>query len=126
MATQAKLKPSFEAIAWRAMRYSGILLIPLAWFHVYLQDVIVGVHAIDINYVAVRLANTGWVVYNFLLLAFAFAHGMYGLRQVSFDFVRSERGRRNVSILLLVLWLVISLIGAIALIGGARPELITH
>ncbi|MBX3048217.1 MAG: hypothetical protein KIS80_01700 [Anaerolineales bacterium] len=126
MTTQAKVKPSFEAIAWRAMRYSGILLIPLAWFHVYLQDVIVGVHAIDIDYVALRLDMVAWVVYDMALLAFAFAHGMYGLRQVSFEFIHGERARRNVSLLILGLWLVVSLIGAVALIGGARPELISH
>lgn len=108
------------------MRYSGILLIPLAWFHVYLQDVIVGVHAIDINYVAMRLDMLGWVIYDMALLIFAFAHGMYGLRQVSFEFIHGERARRNVSLLILLVWAVISLIGAIALIGGARPELIPH
>ncbi|UYN92467.1 MAG: hypothetical protein KIT70_02990 [Anaerolineales bacterium] len=120
----SKIKPSFETTAWRWMRYSGILLIPLAWFHVYLQDVIVGVHAINIDYVAVRLADAGWVTYNFFLLLFAFAHGMYGLRQVMFDYVHKERTRRIFSILLLIVWLVISTIGAIALAMGARPELV--
>ncbi|MCW5874743.1 MAG: hypothetical protein KIS88_08890 [Anaerolineales bacterium] len=124
MASKASVKPSFETTAWRFMRYSGILLIPLAWFHVYLQDVIVGVHAIDIDYVAVRLADTGWVIYNFLLLGFAFAHGMYGLRQVMFDLVHKESTRRVLSILMLIFWLVVTAIGATALAMGARPELV--
>lgn len=124
MASKATVKPSFETTAWRFMRYSGILLIPLAWFHVYLQDVIVGVHAIDIDYVAVRLADTGWVIYNFLLLLFAFAHGMYGLRQVMFDMVHKAGTRRVLSILMLIFWLVVSAIGATALAMGARPELV--
>ncbi len=124
MAGKAKVKPSFETTAWRFMRYSGILLIPLAWFHVYLQDVIVGVHAIDIDYVAVRLADAGWVTYNFLLLGFAFAHGMYGLRQVMFDLVHKDSTRRVLSILMLIFWLVVTAIGATALAMGARPELV--
>lgn len=124
MASKATVKSTFETKAWRFMRYSGILLIPLAWFHVYLQDVIVGVHAIDIDYVAVRLADAGWVTYNFLLLLFAFAHGMYGLRQVMFDMVHKESTRRVLSILMLIFWLVVSAIGATALAMGARPELV--
>lgn len=120
---KAKIKPTFEATAWRWMRYSGILLIPLAWIHVAIQDVIVGVHAIDIDYVALRWANLGWRVYDIALLAFAFAHGMYGLRQVTQDFFHTEKARRTVSLLILVLWLLISIAGAIAVIAGARPEL---
>lgn len=123
MTTNIKSTPGYEAAAWRFMRWSGILLIPLAWIHVALQDVIVGVHAIDINYVALRWANLGWQVYDILLLAFAFAHGMNGLRQVSLDFFHTRRARRNVSILIFILWIVISAIGAIAIIAGARPEL---
>lgn len=118
-----EITPTFDTIAWRWMRYSGILLIPLAWFHVVLQDVIVGVHAIDINYVALRLANIGWVIYDLFLLGFTFAHGMYGLRQVLFDFVHTDRARRNWSVILLILWLVVTIIGTIALVKGARPEL---
>jgi succinate dehydrogenase / fumarate reductase membrane anchor subunit len=120
---RAKIKPSFEAVAWRWMRYSGILLIPLAWIHVAIQDVIVGVHAIDIDYVALRWANLGWRVYDIALLSFAFAHGMYGLRQVSQDFFHTEKARRTVSLLIFVLWLLITIAGAVAVIAGARPEL---
>ncbi|MCW5888425.1 MAG: hypothetical protein KIT07_09910, partial [Anaerolineales bacterium] len=85
---------------------------------------IVGVHAIDIDYVAVRLADAGWVTYNFLLLGFAFAHGMYGLRQVMFDLVHKDSTRRVLSILMLLFWLVVTVIGATALAMGARPELV--
>jgi succinate dehydrogenase / fumarate reductase membrane anchor subunit len=81
------------------------------------------VHAIDIDYVALRWASIGWQTYDILLLAFAFAHGMNGLRQVALDFVHSDKARRNLSLFLFVLWIVISAIGAIAIIAGARPEL---
>jgi len=121
MAVRTQLQPSFETIAWRWMRYSGILLIPLAWIHVLIQDVIVGVHKIDINYVAMRWANIGWQVYDILLLAFAFAHGMYGLRQVSIE--HFPRARRWLSVVIFLLWIVVSIIGAFAIIAGARPEL---
>ena len=118
-----KVDPTYESIAWKWMRYSGILLIPLAWGHVAIQDVIVGVHAIDIDYVAMRWANIGWQTYDILLLAFAFAHGMNGLRQVAFDFIHSDKARRRTSTAIFIFWLVVSIIGAFAIIAGARPEL---
>jgi succinate dehydrogenase / fumarate reductase membrane anchor subunit len=121
MTLRTELTPSFETIAWRWMRYSGIALIPLAWIHVAIQDVIVGVHAIDIDYVALRWANIGWQVYDILLLSFAFAHGMYGLRQVTME--HFPKTRRWASVVIFLLWIVVSIIGAFAIIAGARPDL---
>lgn len=123
MTTKTTIKPNYESVAWKWMRYSGILLIPLVWIHVLINDVLVGVHAIDINYVAMRWANIGWQIYDIALLGFAFAHGVNGLRQVSMDFVHTDQGRRRLSIALFVLWIVITAIGAVAIIAGARPEL---
>jgi len=116
----AKATTQIETIAWKWMRYSGLLLIPLAWGHVALQDVLVGVHQIDLDYVAMRWATLGWRVYDFLLLAFTFAHGMNGLRQVLNDYVQAEKTMRTVNWVLLVLWALVSLIGAVAIIGGVR------
>lgn len=122
IAEQIKSTPGnqTEIFAWKWMRYSGLLLIPLAWGHVLLQDVLVGVHRIDLDYVAMRWASIGWRTYDFLLLAFAFAHGMNGLRQVIHDYIRSEALMRKVSWLLFAFWLVLATIGAYAIIGGVR------
>jgi succinate dehydrogenase / fumarate reductase membrane anchor subunit len=117
---QVRISLNYESVAWKWMRYSGLLLIPLAWGHVLIQDVLVGVHQIDIDYVAMRWATLGWRVYDFLLLAFAFAHGVNGLRQVIYDYIKHKRFMRLVSILLFVFWLVLSLIGAVAIIGGVQ------
>lgn len=112
----------FEGFAWKWMRYSGILLIPLVWVHVLIQDVLVGVHRIDLDYVAMRWALWGWRVYDFLLLAFAFAHGVNGLRQVLNDYISSPKTQRRMGWVLLVFWAIISLIGAAAIVGGVRME----
>ena len=117
---QVKVKPNYETIAWKWMRYSAVLLIPLVWIHVLLQDVIVGVHHIDLDYVALRWANLGWRVYDVALLGFAFAHGMNGLRQVLNDYIHPEKARIAVSWLILLGWLIITGIGAVAIIGGVR------
>jgi succinate dehydrogenase / fumarate reductase, membrane anchor subunit len=117
---RVRIPQSYETIAWRWMRYSAVLLIPLVWIHTLLQDALVGVHKIDLSYVALRWASLGWRVYDVALLAFAFAHGMNGLRQVLLDVVHTDRSRRILSWVLFLGWLVISLIGAVAIIGGVR------
>ncbi len=115
---------NYETIAWKWMRYSALLLIPLVWGHILLQDIIVGVHRIDLNYVALRWASLGWRIYDILLLGFAFAHGVNGLRQVALDYIHSPRARRAVEWGLLIFWLLVTGIGAAAIIGGvtALPE----
>ena len=113
---------NFETTAWLFMRYSGVLLIPLVWVHVAIQDVLVGVHAIDLDYVAMRWATLGWRVYDMALLAFTFAHGMNGLRNVLNDYVRDRRTRRALDWLILISWAVISAIGAVGIIGGVPSQ----
>jgi len=118
--TILKPKSNFETKAWLFMRYSAVLLIPLVFGHVLLQDVIVGVHRIDLDYVALRWASLGWRIYDVLLLAFAFAHGVNGIRQVLSDYIHSDKGRKIMQTTLLLFYLIITAIGAIALIGGVR------
>jgi succinate dehydrogenase / fumarate reductase membrane anchor subunit len=119
--TILKPKSNFETKAWLFMRYSAVLLIPLVFVHILLQDVIVGVHRIDLDYVALRWASLGWRIYDVLLLAFAFAHGVNGIRQVLTDYIHSDKGRKIMQTTLLLFYLIITAIGAIAIIGGVRP-----
>jgi succinate dehydrogenase / fumarate reductase membrane anchor subunit len=109
-----------ETWAWLFMRWSGVLLIPLAWIHVALNDVLIGVHHIDLDYVAMRWAMLGWRVFDAALLAFAFAHGVNGLRQVVDDYVLNPGVNRFLKWLMFIVWAVITTIGAIALVGGVR------
>jgi succinate dehydrogenase / fumarate reductase membrane anchor subunit len=114
---------NFETVAWNWMRYSAFLLIPLAWGHLILQDVIIGVHRIDLDYVAMRWGLLGWRIYDILLLGFAFAHGMNGVRQVLRDYIHNPKTFQFVSYLLLLVWFLITAVGAIAIIAGVRqPE----
>jgi succinate dehydrogenase cytochrome b556 subunit len=109
-----------EAWAWLFMRWSGVLLIPLAWGHVLLQDALVGVHAIDLDYVSRQWMMLGWRVYDAALLLFAFLHGMNGLRGILNEYLRASRWRglaNGVWLVGLLVWIVI---GAAAVIGGVR------
>ena len=111
---------NFETNAWLFMRYSALLLIPLAFGHMIQQDVITGVHNMDLDYVAMRWSSIGIRIYDAALLIFAFAHGMNGLRQVLMDYIKNDSVFRTVSWVLLVVFVVISTIGAIAIIGGVN------
>lgn len=115
-----QIKPNFEGFAWKWMRYSAFLLIPLVWIHAILQALIVGGHNLSLDYVAMRWAVWGWRVYDIFLLAFAFSHGMNGLRQVLNDFVKTSSSRRTLNRVLFLAWLLLTGIGAAAVIGGVR------
>ncbi|MEK6588789.1 MAG: hypothetical protein AABY97_08120, partial [Chloroflexota bacterium] len=105
---------------WLMMRGSAVHLIPLVWIHVLLVDVLFGVHSIDLNYVELRWATLGWRIYDIALLAFAFAHGMNGLRGVMQDYVHSPTWRSRLNWTILGMWIVWTVIGAAAIVGGVR------
>jgi succinate dehydrogenase / fumarate reductase membrane anchor subunit len=100
------------------MRLSAILLVPLVWTHSIITTLIIGAENVSLDLVAARWANIGWKTYDILLLAFAFSHGMTGLRQVLSDFATGLKARKALNIILLFFWLLLSVIGATSIIGG--------
>jgi succinate dehydrogenase / fumarate reductase membrane anchor subunit len=120
MERKVEVRKNYDTWAWLFMRYSAVLLIPLVWIHVLINDVLVGVHAIDLTYVQQRWALMGWRVYDILLLSFTFAHGVNGLRTVTRDYLHRLSHRKLLDWGLLLLWLLISAIGAVAIVGGVR------
>jgi succinate dehydrogenase / fumarate reductase, membrane anchor subunit len=119
---QVTVNKTFDQVAWTWMRYSAFLLIPLAWGHLIMQDVVVGVHKMNADYAIQRMTNLGWKTYDVLLLGFAFAHGMNGIRQVLRDYIHNEKAFKVINILLLIIWLVITLVGAVALFAINKPS----
>lgn len=118
MKRNVKIKPTYEVNAWKYMRLSAILLVPLVWFHAIFTTLIIGPENINLDLVQTRWAAFGWRVYDVLLLAFAFSHGMNGLRQVLFDFARNTMLRRVLNIVLLLFWLFLSIVGGAAILGN--------
>ncbi len=124
MTTQSKtveVPQTWESFAWKWMRYSGVIIFILAWVHVLIQDILVGVYNIDIGYVAGRWNGAFWRVYDFLLLFFSFAHGMNGVRQVLYDFIHGATGRRVLNWILFITWLVITIWGTVAIFSFTPP-----
>ena len=119
---EVKTTGNYEKFAWKWMRISALLLIPLVWGHLILQDVVVGVHNMNLGYVAERWSSIFWRSYDVLLLAFAFAHGINGVRQVLNDFIHHEQARRVLFIALFIFWIAISIIGLIAILASASQQ----
>jgi len=109
---------TFDTYVWQFMRWSGVLLIPLVWMHVALQDILVGVHHIDINFVALRWALLGWRIYDVALLGFAFGHGMLGLRSVVTDYVTHPGWNLVLRWAMLLGWLGLTAVGVVTVFGG--------
>lgn len=123
MATGEKsiqLSPGSYALSWKWIRYSAFLLIPLVWIHSIIQALITGGHNLSLEYVHMRWLILGWRVYDIFLFAFAFSHGILGLRQILFDYVHNKKARPIINWSLLIFWLVISAIGTVAIIAGVR------
>jgi len=117
-----KIQPrrSLEGWLWLLMRLSGLLLVPLAWGHVLLQDALVGVHAITLDYVAARWALAGWRILDATLLLLAYGHGVNGFRGILNEYLRASRWRWVANGLWLAVAAVIFILGAVAVIGGAK------
>ena len=94
-----------EKIAWLFMRGSGVLLVILIfghlWFNLLTGE---GIHQIDWGFVAGKLANPFWQVWDILMLWLALIHGSNGMRTIVNDYVEREGLRK-------------ALIGAIAVVA---------
>lgn len=92
---EARLRAStnLELYWWVFMRVSGVVLVFLLIGHMWMNAVLVDLNSIDYDYVAKRLSQTTWKVYDWLILALALLHGGNGLRYVLDDWVRDPMKR---------------------------------
>ena len=114
------ISQAIDAFTWKWMRYSAFLLIPIVWIHSIIQALITGGHNLSLEYVQMRWVSIGWRIYDVFLIAFAFSHGVFGLRQVLLDYIKSPEMRKTINWGTLIFWAVLTTIGIIAIIGGAR------
>jgi succinate dehydrogenase / fumarate reductase membrane anchor subunit len=98
--TMRKRRVNWEMWGWLYMRFSGVLLVVLIFGHLlvnlFLGD---GVKAIDFAFVAGKLADPFWIVYDMLLLWLALIHGANGMRTIVNDYAH---GRLRVVLLVLL------------------------
>src|SRR5688500_5750041 len=109
----------FETRAWQYMRWSGVLLLPLAFIHLIYMHIINSVY--DINYhwvIETRWFFTGWRIYDAFLLVFAGLHGFNGLRYVINDYVMNPTIKRMLIIVSIIVLVIVFTMGSVALIGS--------
>ena len=111
---------TFETWSWLFMRISGALLFVLVWIHVAANALLTGAHHIDLDFVAQRWANGLSWGSTFTILAIALLHGVNGLRAVLSDYVHGDTANRVINVVLLLVWVVITALGAYAMFAGVR------
>jgi succinate dehydrogenase membrane anchor subunit len=114
----------FETLAWQWMRWSGILLIPLAFIHLAYMHILNSVYVINYHWVIEqRWVHLGWRIYDAFLLWFAGLHGFNGLRYVINDYISSASVKRMLLIAAVIVLALIFFLGTVALIGApATPD----
>jgi len=83
-----------EKWGWIYMRASGVVLIVLIFGHLFVNLFAgAGVKAIDFAFVAGKLADPFWVVWDTLMLWLALLHGANGMRTIVNDYANNRRVR---------------------------------
>jgi succinate dehydrogenase / fumarate reductase cytochrome b subunit len=106
---------AFEFNMWLFMRVSGLLIIFLAFIHMFLMHFMISVEQITFDTIVARWTGAQgafWRTFDLLLLAFAFTHGMNGARNVLEDYFHSPAWRAFLKIGLWLFWFVLIGMGA--------------
>ena len=86
---------NWEKWGWIYMRASGVVLLVLIFGHLFVNLVAgEGVKAIDFAFVAGKLADPFWIVWDTLLLWLALIHGANGMRTLVNDYASKPLLRR--------------------------------
>jgi succinate dehydrogenase / fumarate reductase membrane anchor subunit len=86
---------NLEKWGWIYMRASGVVLVVLIFGHLFVNLVAgEGVKAIDFAFVAGKLSDPFWVVWDTLLLWLALIHGANGMRTIINDYANHPVVRR--------------------------------
>ena len=84
----------FEVLQWYWFRFSGLLLVALVFFHLWLNHIETEVGDLDYNLVLTRLTEYPILrVVDFLMLFLGLSHGLLGIKNIIDDRVhdRSQR-----------------------------------
>ncbi len=104
-----------ELYSWFFMRLSGIVLFILALGHLIIMHVINTVENIDDLFVAERLSNPFWQIYDWLLLTLAILHGLNGIRIIIDDYVHRPGLRLTLQSLLYLTALLFFVAGSMVI-----------
>jgi len=107
---------NWEKWGWIYMRASGIVLLVLIFGHLFVNLVAgEGVKAIDFAFVAGKLADPFWIVWDTLLLWLALIHGANGMRTLVNDYATKPVVRRILLGAILASTAVLLLLGTLVI-----------
>ena len=107
---------NWEKWGWIYMRASGVVLVVLIFGHLFVNLVAgEGVNAIDFAFVAGKLADPFWVVWDTLLLWLALIHGANGIRTIINDYAKNPLVRRILLGAVLVSTVVLLTLGTLVI-----------
>ncbi len=121
----------FERAMWLFMRFSGLALLFLALSHFGFQHIIVGTHRLTSEDTIVRWGLAGesitisqlfWRLYYGVMVLLAMLHGLNGLRQVAYDYLKNKTVYNAFMAAAAVLILAVTTMGVIALIVGVNAS----
>ncbi|MDZ7800864.1 MAG: succinate dehydrogenase, hydrophobic membrane anchor protein [Trueperaceae bacterium] len=112
-----------ELAWWVFMRISGMLLIFLAFAHVFFNNILIDAATIDYEYVAERLSQPAVKVFDTFLLGLAMLHGTNGLRYSVEDYVRRPGRRFWTKTILYTLAAIIFVLGVMTLWAFSYDEM---
>jgi succinate dehydrogenase / fumarate reductase membrane anchor subunit len=107
---------NWEKWGWIYMRASGVVLVVLIFGHLFVNLVAgEGVNAIDFAFVAGKLADPFWVVWDTLLLWLALIHGANGMRTLVNDYATNPLVRRILILALAASTAVLLILGTLVI-----------
>lgn len=114
--SRARPNGGWEWISWLYMRVSAVLLVVLVLGHLYIMHIVNSTDTIDFAFVAQRMANPLWRLYDLLILLLALTHGLNGVRGIVNDYTKPGGGWRLFwNATLWTVGLVFTVLGALVL-----------
>ena len=112
----AKRGINWEKWGWIYMRASGIALVVLIFGHLFVNLMVgEGVKAIDFAFVAGKLTNPFWIVWDTAMLWLALIHGANGMRTIINDYASRERTRMVLHGALLISTIALLILGTLTI-----------
>jgi succinate dehydrogenase / fumarate reductase, membrane anchor subunit len=111
-----KRRVNWEKWGWLYMRLSGLFLVVLIFGHLFVNLVSgEGVREIDFAFVAGKLADPFWVVWDTLMLWLALIHGANGMRTIVNDYAHNRNLRRLLLFGILASTVILLLLGTLVI-----------
>jgi succinate dehydrogenase / fumarate reductase membrane anchor subunit len=106
---------NLELAWWVFMRVSGVVLVFLVLGHIYMDNIMMDAGKTTYTYIAQRLSDITWKLYDWLMLSLGLLHGMNGVRYVLDDWVRSPTRRLWWKVVIYGLAIVAFVVGSFSL-----------